>query len=291
VASGEPWHAFALRLAMLLAFAVALMAMAPKIVFTIRHGARYPPGFGDYRAALPGVEFYRDIGPGGVPLCYSRAARRPRNGTIMLVRGGPANELGRTGRGGAMRRMLSGMVALFALVTVVSVASASECFMTTKAVAWRTSMGAVLVVGGAADSSAKALGAATDTTAAISLADYCWESPAFATSTTAAPIARVYVVSPNTTANLDSLSFAVDESFDGVEWRVAQGLTAGPSVGLGFIATSKVISFTPTQLASASGGGNGWMYARYIRFRIKIVTGTFAAAKCFIVHPALRLSH
>jgi hypothetical protein len=187
-----------------------------------------------------------------------------------------------------MRRMLSGMVALVAVATLVSAASATEWFMKNKQVAWRTSMGAELVVGGAADSSAKALGGATDTTVAISLADYCWESPAFALSTTAAPLMRVYVVSPNTTSNLDSLSFAVDESHDGVNWRNAQGLTAGPSVSLGFAATSKVISFTPTQLASASGGGNGYMYARYIRLRIKIVTGTFTAAKCFIHYPALR---
>lgn len=187
-----------------------------------------------------------------------------------------------------MKRLLG--VAML-LVMVASVADASECFMNTKSVNWRTSMGATLVVGGAADSVAKALGGATDTTVAISLQDYCWESPAFALSTTAAPIARVYVVSPNTTANLDSLSFAVDESYDGVNWRVAQGLTAGPSVGLGFIATSNNLSFTPTQLASASGGGNGWIYARFIRFRIKIVTGTFTAARCYISYPCLRSAH
>ena len=56
----EPLSTFLLRLGVLLAFAVALASMAPKAIFTLQHGACYPPGLMDYRlAAVKGATFYR----------------------------------------------------------------------------------------------------------------------------------------------------------------------------------------------------------------------------------------
>jgi hypothetical protein len=70
----EPWWVFALRLAMLLGFAVALGVMAPKFCFVLWHhtgvdlSAAYPPGMADYRMSLVrGVTYYRTRDALGVP--------------------------------------------------------------------------------------------------------------------------------------------------------------------------------------------------------------------------------
>jgi hypothetical protein len=61
MANAEPGWVSALRLALLLGFVVALLAMAPKCGYMLTQPATYPPGLGDYRLArLRGIEFWRE---------------------------------------------------------------------------------------------------------------------------------------------------------------------------------------------------------------------------------------
>jgi len=63
--------AHGLRVVMLAAFALALAAMIPKAIWTLRNGACYPPGMGDFRmAAIPGVVFWRGMDAGGEARVY-----------------------------------------------------------------------------------------------------------------------------------------------------------------------------------------------------------------------------
>jgi hypothetical protein len=77
----EPLAVFLLRIAILLAFAVGMAAMSPKLGFVLSHpGLLYPPGLHDqWRvAAQPGVVFYRQ---GGQMMSAVRGVVRSAPGT------------------------------------------------------------------------------------------------------------------------------------------------------------------------------------------------------------------
>lgn len=178
-----------------------------------------------------------------------------------------------------------GLVAFVLAMASVAWAGNNDSYLKTKQVHWGGYKDCTTTVGTWADSATRALGAVTDTTNAIDISDLDWDLNANALSTTAAPFMRVYLTSPNTTANLDTLKCIVDESGDGTNWRQATSIAAVGTVGPGFTATSKQLSFVLTQLPSQST--QAWLYSKYIRLRLTIVTGTFTAAKCEVRYPHL----
>lgn len=190
-----------------------------------------------------------------------------------------------------MKRVLSGMLVVCALVTMASAATASEWYMKMSQVTWKTSKGVETTAQTFSDSVTIALGGVSDTTEAISLADYAWDNFAGSLSANTMPLMRVYLTTPNvgTYTAADSLAWAVDGSMDGANWYGVQGLS-----GTAIRATlPKVLSFMVSTLA---GGTDANMFAsstyqRYIRLRITAVSShTFTAAKCFIYYPAIRLA-
>jgi len=191
------------------------------------------------------------------------------------------------GRGSKMRKTVAvvGLVA-FVLALGESVAVADgDWYMKDLRVHWKSSVGCTTFAGIYADSAQKALGAVTDTSAAISTKDIAFDAiRGFGVVATAAGVGRVYVVSPNTTANVDTLNFAIQASYSGSgDWFTVLGLTAGQVAGattvksLGHAVTSKDDG-TLTAL-------RGYPYIRFIE---KIVTGTFTAAELHFVYPAYR---
>lgn len=196
-----------------------------------------------------------------------------------------------------MRRLLSGMAVMVALVTLVSAAGASECFMKMKQVNWRTSLGATTTVGGGFDSLmiSNAGTNVVDTTAAINLSDYCYDMFAGSLSANTVPLLRVYAVSKNvgTITAGDSLAWAIDASADGgTNWYGIVGWT-GMVLRTESTGYYKTLPWCINSLAGAGEALSAYtgVYQRFIRIRFKVISAhTVLSTKLFVHYPALRLN-
>lgn len=183
--------------------------------------------------------------------------------------------------------IMATILVLLGLMVVGQALAQSVPYLEVRNLKWKVGKADATATGVVVDSVAKNFGAVMCTTL-VDTKDWAMRQQS-ALNDTGVVLARVTVISPNTTASLDTLTVFVDgspvlERHDTGRW--VQVLSKSSVVLRG--ATDKIVTFAiPMQdgqspARTTSGQAYSPHLNRYLRIRAGTVTGTFKAARIFV---------